>query len=73
MYLVSTHFDLFFLYCDSEEEVNKGRRNGSRNCEINYRPVPRFTLIIVNEFRRFLSQLSTNFHEILQAISSSGD
>ena len=29
-----------------------------------------FTLPVVNEFRRFLSQFSTNFHEILHTLLS---
>ena len=29
-----------------------------------------FTLTLVNEFRRFLSQFSTNFHEILHTLIS---
>ena len=29
-----------------------------------------FTLTVMNEFRRFLRQFSTNFHEILQTLFS---
>ena len=35
---------------DSEERI-KQERNENRTCEIAYRPLPKFTLMVVNEFR----------------------
>ena len=33
-------------------------------------PIVGFTLTVVNEFRRFLGQFLTNFHEILHSLFS---
>ena len=52
---------------DSVQSMKQGRRNENRTCEIDYWSLPRFTLIVVNASHCF-SQLSTNYHVILQAI-----
>ena len=36
----------------------------------NHCTIVGFTLTVVNKFRRFLSQFSTNFHEILHTLFS---
>ena len=40
------------------------------NCTKSYFAIVGFTLTVVNEFRRFFGQFSTNFHEILHTLFS---
>ena len=56
-----------FLFEIKNVHLN-GRARSLRNLCVG--PIVGFTLTVVNEFRRFLSQFSTNFHEILHILFS---